>query len=278
MKTLETRNKIYKKSIENKVDNFNSKIKLEENNPFKEYLSNYVYNDASDYPIITNHGETKLENIFNFLLSSKTNPNNKVWSKYIVNSIKHNKNIKKKISEDKTKSIERKKRGRNKELSKYDTNEFVNIKNLKKLFRESTKNYKLNEDNKTLLYKTKIKIYNKKNDKYEYIYEYHYISKIKELNIKLFEYHCNNFHCNEKDLFYIFKENKINFYGLQAIIQDYVKNSMYTKYKNNKSSRARLFYKYRWSKSKIWIWFDLFKWRFAISILNKIYIINYWCI
>lgn len=47
------------------------------------------------------------------------------------------------------------------------------------------------------------------------IYEYHYVPKIKELNIKLFEYHCNNFYCNEKDLFYIFKEN---------IIKDYVKN------------------------------------------------------
>jgi len=36
------------------------------------------------------------------------------------------------------------------------------------------------------------------------MYEYHYVPKIKKLNNKLFEYHCNNFHCNEKDLIYIF--------------------------------------------------------------------------
>ena len=93
------------------------------------------------------------------------------------------------------------------------------LKIKKKKFRESTKNYKLSEDNKTLLYKTKAKIYNKINLKYELIYEYHKVSKIKELNEKLLEYYCNNFHCNERGLISIFKENKINFYELQTIIQ-----------------------------------------------------------
>ena len=140
------------------------------------------------------------------------------------------------ISGDETKDVESEKRERNKEPSKYDNNEFINIKNLKKQFRESTKNYKLSEDNKTLLYKTKIKIYNKKTDKYEHIYEYHYVPKIEELNIKLFEYHCKNFYYNKKDLIYIFKENKINFYGLQAITRLCKKlSSMYKKYKNNTS-------------------------------------------
>ena len=71
------------------------KNKLEVNNPFKEYLSNYVHNDSSVYYIIngTKHGETKLEDLFNFLLSTKTNPNNKVWPECIIKSMNHNKNI-----------------------------------------------------------------------------------------------------------------------------------------------------------------------------------------
>ena len=54
--------------------------------------------------------------------------------------------------------------------------------------------------------------------------DYCYVPKIVELNAKLFEFHCNNFHCNEKDLINIFKNNKINFYELQTIKQKFTKN------------------------------------------------------
>ena len=64
----------------------------------------------------------------------------------------------------------------------------------------------------------------KKKNLKESKFEYTYVPTIVELNEKLFDYHCNNFHCNEKDLIQIFKNNNMNFYGLQTIIQEYVKS------------------------------------------------------
>ena len=64
-------------------------------------MKNYVKNELSIYPEIkeTKDGKTKLQSIFDFLLSEKNNSGEKKWPKYIEDSIKHNKDIKKNIKD-----------------------------------------------------------------------------------------------------------------------------------------------------------------------------------
>ena len=68
---------------------------------FKEFISSYLKNESSEYPKLNGmkEGETKLENIYNNLLSSKKNNNKKKWSHYIENTINRNKNTKEKNKE-----------------------------------------------------------------------------------------------------------------------------------------------------------------------------------
>ena len=80
----------------------------------------------------------------------------------------------------------------------YGINEYINVKNLKTQFRVSASKYKLTDDSKGLMYKTKINFINEKTSLKESKIEYTYVPTIVELNEKLFDYHCNNFHCNEK--------------------------------------------------------------------------------
>jgi hypothetical protein len=84
-----------KLSINNRKDIKSMDIKI------KEFLSNYVKNEISIYPKLNamSNGDTKLENIYNFLLSSKNNNNKKKWPAYIENAIIRNKNIKEKYKE-----------------------------------------------------------------------------------------------------------------------------------------------------------------------------------
>ena len=79
--------------------------------------------------------------------------------------------------------------------------------------------------------KTKINFINEKTNLKETKIEYNLAPKIVELNETLFDYHCN-----EKDLIKIFQNNNINFYGLQTIIQEYVKSCpscLCSKYENS---------------------------------------------
>ena len=115
------------------------------------------------------------------------------------------------------------KNGRTDIEKEYAPNEIIDIKNIKIKFKRSAKNYKLSKNYK-LLYKTKIKKYNNKTNLYDFSYDYLQLPTVKDLNNYLYEFHCHNFHCNEKDLIQLFKDNKINFYGLQSIVQDYVYN------------------------------------------------------
>ena len=47
----------------------------------KEYLTTFVKNDYSIYPSLkdTKYGETKLQDIYNYLESEEKNPNKKKW-------------------------------------------------------------------------------------------------------------------------------------------------------------------------------------------------------
>ena len=47
---------------------------------------------------------------------------------------------------------------------------------------------------------------------------------ISKLNEKLYEYHALNFHCNYKDVQDLFKTNKIGYYGINSLIEEYVNN------------------------------------------------------
>ena len=70
------------------------KVNQDINIKFKEFLTNYVRNEFSIYPDIkvTKCGETKLQDIYNFLHSEILTTNNKKWPKYIEEAIAHNKN------------------------------------------------------------------------------------------------------------------------------------------------------------------------------------------
>jgi len=107
---------------------------------FKNYLSNYVKNDSSDFPVIkgVKNGETRLQDIYNYLESEIINPYNKKWPQYIEEVIKE---------------LEREKKNKvSYEEIKKKTNK---IKNLKKNFRNSAKHYILSQK-KELLYKRKL--------------------------------------------------------------------------------------------------------------------------
>ena len=186
-----------------------------------------IKNNCSAYPKIngTKNGEKKLKDIFNYLVSKNKDPKNIIWPQYINDAIRHKDNIKNSdisFINDKIKAKEIKKRGRNSESVEYNNSKWINVRNLKTQFKISKSKYKLTNDGKGLKYKTKFQIYNEKTNLKEATIEYCYVSKNVELNEKLFE-----FHCNEKDLINNFKNNKINFYGLQTIIQQYVKNCQY---------------------------------------------------
>ena len=86
---------------------------------FKNYFLNYVKNKNSDYPFVKGgkYGDTKLKDIYNFLLSGKDSPNNKKWPDYIEKTIEHNSNLKKKLPKNNTNK---------------DTKPYI-IKNMKKI-------------------------------------------------------------------------------------------------------------------------------------------------
>ena len=71
---------------------------------FKKFLTTYVINESSPYPEIkgTICGETKLQDIYNFLQSERQSPTNKKWPSYIEEVIKHNKQLESKENEKKT--------------------------------------------------------------------------------------------------------------------------------------------------------------------------------
>ena len=173
-----------------------------------------------------------MEDIFNYLVSKKYQKNI-IWPKYKKDAKKHNDNLKNNgisIIKDKIKDNEIRKRGRNSQPVEYSIYEYINVKNLKTQFRASASKYKLTDDGKGLIYKTKIYFINEKTNLKETKIEYNLVPKIVELNEKLFDYHYN-----EKDLIKIFKNNNINFYGLQTIIQEYVKSCpscLCSKYEN----------------------------------------------
>ena len=66
-----------------------------DNKNYKDYLTSYVKNKYSNYPELkgTKFGETKLEDIKNFLISELNDSKKKKWPKYIEEAIEHNKNI-----------------------------------------------------------------------------------------------------------------------------------------------------------------------------------------
>ena len=228
-KSLEKKSADKKESIPEK----NKKKNVRSNNDmlkYKEFLSTYVKNNKSIYPAIngTKSGETKLEDIYKYLLSEKNSEKGeREWPDYIKKAIEHNKNIKNKkikpIKLDKETLMARKKKGRSNKAIIYEKNEIINIKNRKNQFRRTAKKFILSEDNK-LLYKNKTKKLNKETNTYEYIIENFKVPTIKELNQFLYEYHTKNFHCNYKELINIFYKNKIGFFGITKIIEDYVSN------------------------------------------------------
>ena len=200
---------------------------IEMNIKFKKFLTTYVNNEKSIYPEIkgTKSGETKLQDIYNYLQSEIQSPNNKKWPSYIEDAIKHNKNLESKekgkytySSQDKSKNL-----GRPKGNAEKIEKNIYNIKNMKKGFRTSAKSYKLNNKGE-LLY---IRSYKEKDKLTKKIIETKYelrVPTVSELNEKLYEYHAEHFHCNYKDVQDLFKQNKIGFYGLNSLIEEYVSN------------------------------------------------------
>ena len=198
-------NKINENTSSENENNINFK---DMNLKFKNYFLNYVKNKNSDYPIVKGgkYGDTKLKDIYNFLLSGKDSPNNKKWPDYIEKAIEHNSNLKKKLQKNNT----------DKETKPY------NIKNMKKDFREAAKKYTLNDKNEFIYIK-----YIKEKDTNGLLKEKLIelkVPTVKELNLKLYEYHCENFHCNYKDVQKKFIDNNIGFYGLNSLIEEYVSN------------------------------------------------------
>ena len=123
------------------------KVNQDMNIKFKEFLTNYVRNEFSIYPEIkgTKCGETKLQDIYNFLHSEILTPNNKKWPKYIEEAIAHNKQLQSQdnnLIDSNENDIKLRRSDDNKELI---TNKLYYIKNMKKEFRMSAKSYKLTE-------------------------------------------------------------------------------------------------------------------------------------
>ena len=185
---------------------------------FKEYLTLYVKNDYSLYPSLkgSKYGETKLQDIYNYLESEEKNPNKKKGPVYIEEAIETNKKEKEKYRNAHKKNIDA-------DLIKKINKNTNNIKNMKKEFRKTAKQYLITEK-KDLYYKRVYKIKNILNGLYE---EKHLILKVptvKELNEKLYEYHADNFHCNYKEVQNKFKQNKIGYYGINSLIEEYISN------------------------------------------------------
>ena len=121
---------------------------LDMNIKFKEFLTNYVLNEFSIYSEIKGrkYGETKLQDIYNFLHSEIQTPNNKKWPKYIEEAIAYNKQVQSQgnnLIDSKDNDI---KSGRVKGNEELNTKKLYNIKNMKKEFRISSKSYKLTEN------------------------------------------------------------------------------------------------------------------------------------
>ena len=96
---------------------------------YKDFLSTYVKNNNSIYPVIngTKYSEKKLEFIYNYLLSEKNiNNKEKECSDFIKKAIEHNKNIKNKKLDAKQQNkrllLERKKIGRSNRLRNININ------------------------------------------------------------------------------------------------------------------------------------------------------------
>ena len=165
-----------------------------DNKNHNEYLTSYVNNKYSNYPELkgTKFGETKLEDIKNFLISELNNSKKKKWPKYIEEAIEHNINIKKNNTHVKPANTEvlknRKNKGRSDKQVNYGHNEIINIKNMKCQFKKSVKHYKLSEDN-NLLYEDKTKIFNKLDNTYKIKKELYEVPTVEILNNNLYEIH-----------------------------------------------------------------------------------------
>ena len=210
-----------KLSINNRKDIKSMDIK------FKEFLSNYVKNEISIYPKLNgmSNGDTKLENIYNFNKKKKIiiiRKNGQHILKMPLLEIKILKrNIRNYIFYQKKKKIKEKK-GRTEYPLEYKENELINIKSLKNEFRKSTKNIFFLKI--TNFYIKKIKQINPNSKKINYIEELYKVPTVSELNKFLYKFHIENAHCNSKDTNHFFDINKIGFYGLNIIINDYISN------------------------------------------------------
>ena len=130
-------------------------------------------------------------------------------------------NIRNYIFYQKKKKIKEKK-GRTEYPLEYKENELINIKSLKNEFRKSTKNIFFLKI--TNFYIKKIKQINPNSKKINYIEELYKVPTVSELNKFFYKFHVENFHCNAKDTIHFFDINKIGFYGLNTIINDYISN------------------------------------------------------
>ena len=192
---------------------------------FKEFLTNYVRNEFSIYPEIkgTKCGETKLQEIYNFLHSEILTSNNKKWTKYIEEAIAYNKQVQSQdnnLIDSKDNDIKSGSLNGNEELN---TKKLYNIKNMKKEFRISAKSYKLTE-NGDLIYLRNFNEKDKLTKKWVKKTLELKVPTVNELNEKLYEYHALKFHCNYKDVQELFKQNNIGYYGLNSLIEEYISN------------------------------------------------------
>ena len=223
------------KLLENNVNSNDSKNKANLDKYEKE-LSNFVENKVSIYPKLNGciSGNTRLEDIYNFLKSNQNynnskNNQSKHWPKYINEAIEHNKNLAEKnrsnnqdTDEKETKIMYSSKlKGRGAVSNEKEDDKYFNIKYMKSFFKRSCKNYYIKNDK--LYYKKRNKY---KNNKGKWIYETidYYVPKIDELNKLLYKYHTDSCHSNYKQLKESFLTNKIWFLGMDKLLQDYVVN------------------------------------------------------
>ena len=105
----------------------------------------------------------------------------------------------------------------------YDDNEYINIKNMKTQFKRTTKNYILLENN-DLFYIRKFKNKNIFNGEDKSLTLFLLVPTIDKLNEKLYQFHVNNFHANYKVIQELFLKERIGFYGINELIEEYVSN------------------------------------------------------
>ena len=244
-----TLNDNFEKSPEKKINKHNIDIKntgnieLENNKQkenlseeYKKILTTFIKNDKSIYPPLkcSKYGDTKLEDIKNFLLSSqnynKYKNKSKIWPKYIIEGENNNKKI---LEKDSLKNKEGNKVDKsyidkttvnnNKEkTSDIKDIKLVNIKNLKSDFRKACKKYFIDIYNN--LYYKKISKYKNKENKIKSKEEIFLVPTTDDLNQLLYKYHTSSLHSNYKELKAIFYKATIGFLGLDTIIQEYIKN------------------------------------------------------